>query len=78
MQEFQNYTHDFVRVSSTYPAQRRQRRLSYSAMHLLEKTADKANRLRPQLLKAPSTKERLRLVLEKFDEHEESRWGEFQ
>ena len=77
LQQYQNYTHDFVRVSSAYPAHRRQRRLSYSALHLLEKTADKANKLRPQLLKTPSTRERLRLVLEKFDEWQESKWGEF-
>lgn len=74
----QKYTHDFVRVSPEYPAHRRQRRLSYSALHLLEKTSDVANQLRPLLLKAPSTRQRLRLVLEKFDQWQEDHWGEFQ
>jgi Lon protease-like protein len=75
---YQNYTHDFVRVSPEYPAHRRQRRLSYSALHLLEKTSEVTNQLRPLLLKTPSTRQRLRLVLEKFDQWQEEHWGEFQ
>jgi Lon protease-like protein len=75
---YQNYTHDFVRVSPEYPAHRRQRRLSYSALHMLEKTSEVTNQLRPLLLKTPSTRQRLRLVLEKFDQWQEEHWGEFQ
>eukprot|EP00980_Cylindrotheca_fusiformis_P020470 scaffold7520_cov114-Cylindrotheca_fusiformis.AAC.2 len=73
-----SYTHDFVRVSINYPAYRRQRRLSYSALHLLETTSDVANSLRPILLQTPSTKQRLRFVLQQFDQWQEDHWGEFQ
>jgi len=70
--------HDFVQVSPDYPPHRRQRRLSYSAAHLLESNSDIANELRPKLLAIPSTRQRLRMVLEKFDLWQESKWGEFQ
>lgn len=70
--------HDFVQVSGDYPPHRRQRRLSYSAAHLLESNADVANELRPKLLAIPSTRQRLRMVLEKFDLWQEAKWGEFQ
>ena len=74
----QNADHDFVLVSPEYPAHRRQRRLAYSAAHLLETDADVANALRPQLLATPSTRQRLRLVLERFDLWQEQKWGNFQ
>jgi Lon protease-like protein len=70
--------HDFVQVSRDYPPHRRQRRLSYSAAHLLESTSDVANALRPKLLAIPSTRQRLRMVLEQFDLWQEAKWGEFQ
>lgn len=70
--------HDFVQVSPDYPAHRRQRRLSYSAAHLLEANSDVANELRPKLLALPTTRQRLRMVLEKFDQWQERKWGEFQ
>lgn len=71
--------HDFVQVSPEYPPHRRQRRLSYSAAHLLESNSDVANNeLRPKLLAMPSTRQRLRMVLEKFDMWQEAKWGEFQ
>ncbi len=70
--------HDFVQVSPDYPPHRRQRRLSYSAAHLLEANSDVANELRPKLLAIPSTRQRLRMVLEKFDMWQEAKWGEFQ
>lgn len=78
LKELESYEHDFVPVSPEYPAHRRQRRLSFSAAHLLEKTADVANKLRPLLLATPSTQQRLRLVLERFDLWQEKNWGEFQ
>lgn len=70
--------HDFVQVSPDYPSYRRQRRLSYSAAHLLEKTSDVANQLRPKLLATPTTQQRLRMVLEQFDQWQEAKWGKFQ
>jgi hypothetical protein len=70
--------HDFVQVSPDYPVHRRQRRLSYSAAHLLEANSDVANELRPKLLAIPTTRQRLRMVLEKFDQWQERKWGEFQ
>jgi Lon protease-like protein len=69
--------HDFVLVSADYPVHRRQRRLSYSAAHLMETTADSANKLRPLLLTTPSTHQRLRLLLDRFDLWQEAKWGEF-
>ena len=70
--------HDFVQVSPDYPVHRRQRRLSYSAAHLLEANSDVANEIRPKLLAIPTTRQRLRMVLEKFDQWQERKWGEFQ
>jgi hypothetical protein len=83
VQDFENAnaslnTQDFVRVPPEYPAHRRQRRLSYSALRMLEKTSEVTNQLRQLLLKTPSTRQRLRLVLEKFDQWQEDYWGEFQ
>ncbi|CAJ1949027.1 unnamed protein product [Cylindrotheca closterium] len=74
----QKARHDFVRVHPHYPKHRRQKRLSYSALSLLEKNADVTKQLRPQFLQTPSTKQRLRLVLEKLDQWQEEFWGEFQ
>ncbi|KAL3938841.1 MAG: hypothetical protein SGBAC_006318 [Bacillariaceae sp.] len=74
----QKARHDFVRVHPHYPKHRRQKRLSYSALSLLEKTSDLAKQLRPEFLATPSTKQRLRLVLEKLDQWQEEFWGEFQ
>jgi Lon protease-like protein len=73
-----SFDHDFVQVSPDYPVHRRQRRLSYSAAHLLEANSDVANELRPKLLAIPTTRQRLRMVLEKFDQWQERKWGEFQ
>jgi Lon protease-like protein len=70
--------HDFVQVSPDYPAHRRQRRLSYSAALLLEATSDMANELRPRLLATPTTQQRLRMVLQQFDQWQEANLGEFQ
>lgn len=70
--------HDFVQVAPEYPPHRRQRRLSYSAAHLLESDFRVANDLRPKLLAAPTTHQRLRMVLETFDQWQEAKLGEFQ
>jgi hypothetical protein len=70
--------HDFVQVSADYPAHRRQRRLSFSAAHLLETNGDVAQELRPLLLATPSTKQRLRMVLERLDQWQQNQWGAFQ
>lgn len=70
--------HDFVQVSPDYPAHRRQRRLSYAAAHLLERNSQVANDLRAQLLAAPTTQQRLRLVLQGLDQWKERSMGEFQ
>ena len=69
--------HDFVAVPSTYPDIRRQQRLSYSAAQLLEQT-EWGKDLRQRLLEIPSTKSRLRLVLERYDMLHSDKWGEFQ
>ena len=69
--------HDFVPVSPLYPSYRRQRRLSYSAAYLLENTV-LDDGIRQILLEAPTTKGRLRLVLERFDLLLSQRLGEFQ
>jgi Lon protease-like protein len=73
-------SHDFVRLSPHYPKHRRQRRLSYNALYLLEEKNDKYSTqlLREQMLKTPSTRQRLRLALEKFNTWQEAKWGEFQ
>jgi Lon protease-like protein len=76
--ELDSLDHDFVQVSADYPAHRRQRRLSFSAAHLLETNGDVAQELRPLLLATPSTKQRLRMVLERLDQWQQTKWGKFQ
>jgi hypothetical protein len=49
----QGYEHKYVRVSTLYPALRRQKRLSYCAPRLLERDQDAVNGLRQQLLQIP-------------------------
>jgi Lon protease-like protein len=75
--ELKGVEHDFVELPSSYPSYRRQRRLSYSAAYLLERTFVGTN-LRQTLLETPSTQGRLRLVLEQFDLMHSQKWGEFQ
>jgi len=71
--------HDlFVRVHPNYPPHRRQKRLSYSALSLFDKSGDIAKQLRSQFLATPSTKQRMRLLLAKLDQWQEEFWGEFQ
>jgi hypothetical protein len=82
--ELKGVQHDFVELPLTYPSYRRQRRLSYSAAYLLERTTtgvgggDGTGFLRQTLLETPSTQGRLRLVLERFDLMHSQKWGEFQ
>jgi len=70
--------HDFARVHPNYPTHRRQKRLSYSALSLLEKSGGIVKQLRCQFLATPSTRQRMRLILEKLDQWQEEFWGEFQ
>lgn len=70
--------HDYVPISPDYPSHRRQRRFSFSAAYLLERDTESAQALRSTLLSIPSTKIRLRVVLEKFHQWQtEQEWGEF-
>jgi hypothetical protein len=69
--------HYYVAISPNYPDYRRQRRLSYSAFHLLEST-EWGKDMRQVLLETPSTHARLQLVLERFYVLLNSNWGEFQ
>jgi hypothetical protein len=70
--------HDYVPVSDAYPAHRRQRRLSFSAAYLLETDPESAQALRATLLSIPSTKIRLRVVLEKFHQWQtQQEWEPF-
>jgi Lon protease-like protein len=55
--------HKYVRVSPDYPAQRRQKRLSYAAAAVL-RDLDATEDFRRTLLQIPSTKERLVYVLQ--------------
>ena len=65
VREQTKYDHKYVQVSPQYPANRRQKRLSYSAAALLE-DAESTRPLRRQLLSIPSTKDRLAYVLQQF------------
>lgn len=83
--QLESMEHDFVPVSPEYPAYRRQRRLSFSAAYLLEDyyatklgDAREGQSLKKLLLSIPSTKQRLRVVLEKFLQWQQQTWGEFQ
>lgn len=83
--QLESMEHDFVPVSPEYPAYRRQRRLSFSAAYLLEdyyntKWGDfkEGQSLKKLLLSIPSTKQRLRVVLERFLQWQQQTWGEFQ
>jgi Lon protease-like protein len=76
--ELKGVQHDFVELPPSYPSYRRQRRLSYSAAYLLERTGVGGLGLRQTLLEIPSTQGRLRLVLERFDLMHSQKWGEFQ
>jgi Lon protease-like protein len=78
LNDLDSVDHDFVLVSKEYPAYRRQRRLAYCAAHLLETDENVTNELRPRLLAAPSTRDRLRLVLEGFDHWQQEQWGAFE
>jgi Lon protease-like protein len=69
--------HDFVPVSANYPSYRRQRRLSFSAAYVLEEYYQDTE-WKTLLLSIPSTKQRLRVVLEKFLQWQQQQWGEFQ
>jgi hypothetical protein len=62
------YIQDFNPLDPSYPAHRRQRRLSFSAAYLLESgdEPEKSQRLRALLLSIPSTHQRLKVVLERF------------
>lgn len=53
----------YVRLSPSYPATRRQKRLSFSVPYLLEDT-ETVNEFRREILATPSTKERLVYVLQ--------------
>jgi hypothetical protein len=66
--------HTYVALSRRYPASRRQRRLSFSAAYLLETgdEPDRAQRARAELLAIPSTRQRLRVVLERFHQWQAS------
>jgi Lon protease-like protein len=75
--ELEGVEHGFVELPTSYPSYRRQRRLSYSAAYLLERTGFGTG-LRQTLLETPSTQGRLRLVLERFDLMHSQKWGEFQ
>ncbi|KAL7568663.1 hypothetical protein ACA910_021665 [Epithemia clementina (nom. ined.)] len=58
---------DLVRVSSHYPALRRQTRLSYAAPSLVKENYDSdalTQSLRLMLLQIPSTQERLAYILQ--------------
>jgi hypothetical protein len=88
--QLETMDHDFVAVSSDYPSYRRQRRLSFSAAYLLEdyyqhsnnkkwaNTHAKPSLQKKLLLSIPSTKQRLRVVLERFLQWQHQHWGEFQ
>jgi hypothetical protein len=83
--QLETMEHDFVVVSSDYPAYRRQRRLSFSAAFLLEEyyqtklgNVEAGQSLKRLLLRIPSTKQRLRVVLERFLQWQHQHWGEFQ
>jgi len=56
----------YVRVSPDYPAERRRKRLSYSAAALLEDTYT-VTEFRQQLLRVPSTNVRLAWILERME-----------
>lgn len=56
----------YVRVTASYPAQRRQKRLSYAVAALLE-DSETVNHFRHELLEIPSTRERLALILRKLE-----------
>ncbi|KAG7343391.1 ATP-dependent protease La LON substrate-binding domain containing protein [Nitzschia inconspicua] len=85
LEKLESMEHDFVPVPQDYPAYRRQRRLSFSAAYLLEDyyesklgDAKEGQSLKKLLLSIPSTKQRLRVVLEKFLQWQQQTWGEFQ
>jgi hypothetical protein len=78
IEEQTDRSHDYVPVSTMYPSHRRQKRLSFSAAYLLEKDSEAAQSLRATLLSIPSTKIRLRVVVEKFHQWQtQQEWGEF-
>lgn len=64
--------HKCVQLHPDYPASRRQKRLSYAVLALLEE-ASTVHGLRQDLMAIPSTRERLAFCLQKFFE-----WGSFQ
>jgi Lon protease-like protein len=85
LDSMERFQHDFVVVSPDYPAYRRQRRLSFSAAYLLEDYYEtkhghgkQGQSLKALLLSIPSTRQRLRVVLERFLQWQQQAWGEFQ
>jgi ATP-dependent protease La (LON) substrate-binding domain len=71
--------HKYVAVDESYPALRRQKRLSYAAAHVLENAllnAHAVTSLRQVLLQIPSTRQRLAFVYQMLQA--ESSWGAFQ
>lgn len=68
-----NLEHKCVVLPSSYPALRRQKRLSYSVAALME-SIDTKTKFRQDLLSIPTTKERLAFILQQL----ETEWGSFQ